>query len=86
MPVAGRALVLLAGMAVLVFFAPVAAETPRAERPIYSLGEKWVHADDVDELIRIEKDLCVFAASRGREIHLTRVRERALAAGGTRTG
>jgi uncharacterized caspase-like protein len=45
---------------------------PRAERPTYSLGEKWIRNDGVYELIRIEDDRYIFSAGRDREIHLTR--------------
>jgi uncharacterized caspase-like protein len=45
---------------------------PRAERPTYTLGEKWVRSDGVYDLIRIEKDLYIFASAGGSEIHLTK--------------
>jgi len=48
------------------------AQKPRAERPTYSLGDKWIRSDGVYDLIRIEKDLYVFAADGGREVHLTK--------------
>ena len=32
----------------------VAADTPRAERPTYAVGDRWVRNDGVYELIRIE--------------------------------
>jgi hypothetical protein len=44
----------------------------RAERPTYSLGEKWIRDDGVYELIRIENDRYIFAAGPGQEIHLTK--------------
>jgi hypothetical protein len=47
-------------------------ETPRAERPTYAVGDKWVRSDGVYDLVRIENDLYVFAAEGGREIHMTR--------------
>ncbi len=49
---------------------PALAQKPRAERPTYALGEKWIRNDGVYDLIRVEKDLYVFAADGGREIHL----------------
>ena len=45
---------------------------PRAERPTYALGEKWIRNDGVYELIRIEGDRYIFSAGPDREIHLTR--------------
>jgi hypothetical protein len=45
---------------------------PRAERPTYTLGEKWIRSDGLFELIRIEKDSYVFSARSGWEIQLTR--------------
>ena len=66
------AVVLLAGLALLSSPTPTAAQTPRAERPTYAVGEKWIRSDGVYDLIRIEKDLYIFAAVGGREIHLTK--------------
>jgi hypothetical protein len=59
-------LILLAG--------PLAAlgQTPRAERPTYSLGERWIRSDGIFDLIRIENGIYVFAADGGREIHLNK--------------
>jgi hypothetical protein len=48
------------------------AGQPRAERPTYSVGEKWIRTDGTYELVRIEKDVYIFSASPGQEIHLTR--------------
>jgi len=45
---------------------------PRAERPTYSLGDKWVRYDGSYELVRIENDRYVFATGPSAEIHLTR--------------
>jgi hypothetical protein len=45
---------------------------PRAERPTYTLGEKWIRNDGVYELIRIENDRYIFSAGPGQEIHLTK--------------
>ncbi len=51
----------------------IAAESsPRAERPTYSLGEKWIRNDGVYELIRIVGDRYIFSAGSGREIHLSK--------------
>jgi hypothetical protein len=51
---------------------PVTAQKPRAERPTYAVGEQWVLKDGVYEVVRVDKDRYVFAASAGREIHLTK--------------
>jgi len=45
---------------------------PRAERPTYTLGEKWIRGDGVFELIRVEKDRYVFSARPKWEIHLSK--------------
>jgi uncharacterized caspase-like protein len=45
---------------------------PRAERPTYALGEKWIRNDGLFELIRIEKDLYVFSARPKWEIVLSK--------------
>jgi hypothetical protein len=66
------ALVLLAGLALLVSAPPALAQKPRAERPSYALGERWIRQDGVYELIRIERDLYIFSAGAGGEVHLTR--------------
>ena len=47
-------------------------EPPRAERPTYTLGDKWIRDDGVYDLTRIDRDLYIFAATGGREIHLTK--------------
>jgi hypothetical protein len=52
--------------------ASLAAATPRAERPTYTLGEKWLRSDGAYELIRIEDGRYVFAAGPGQEVHLTK--------------
>ena len=49
-----------------------AAEKPRAERPTYTLGEKWLRDDGAYELVRIEDDRYVFAVGPDQEIHLTK--------------
>ncbi|HEX7213975.1 MAG TPA: caspase family protein, partial [Methylomirabilota bacterium] len=52
--------------------APASAQAPRAERPAYSVGDKWIRSDGAYDLIRIENGRYVFAADGGREVHLTR--------------
>src|SRR5215813_166694 len=49
-----------------------AQSRPRAERPTYALGEKWIRNDGVYELVRISDDRYIFSAGLDREIHLTR--------------
>ena len=55
---------------------PVEAAPPsdkiRAERPVYQVGDKWVRTDGAYELVRINKDVYVFAAGAGNEFHLTK--------------
>ena len=60
-------LVLLAGA-----IAPAWAQAPRAERPSYTVGDRWIRSDGAYDLIRIENARYVFAADGGREVHLTR--------------
>jgi hypothetical protein len=45
---------------------------PRAERPTYTLGEKWIRSDGLFELIRNEKDVYIFSARPKWEIQLTK--------------
>jgi hypothetical protein len=50
-----------------------AAQAPRADRPTYAIGDKWVRDDATYDLVRIDKDVYVFSARRSkREVHLTR--------------
>ncbi len=48
------------------------AQKLRAERPTYAVGDKWIRSDGVYDLIRIEKDMYIFAAEGDREIHMTK--------------
>ncbi len=48
------------------------AQAPKAERPTYAVGDKWIRSDGAYDLIRIENGRYVFAADGGREVHLTR--------------
>jgi hypothetical protein len=43
---------------------------PRAERPTYTVGEKWIRSDGVYELIRIEDGRYIFAAGVDLQMHL----------------
>ena len=45
---------------------------PRAERPTYALGDRWIRNDGVWEVIRVEPDFYVFSKAPGEEIHLTK--------------
>ncbi|MBI2153938.1 MAG: hypothetical protein HYU24_09565, partial [Candidatus Rokubacteria bacterium] len=63
---------LLAGCATLPGGSGPATPKPRAERPTYTLGERWVRYDGVYELVRIEGDRYVFAAGPYSEVHLTK--------------
>ena len=48
------------------------AQTSRAERPTYQVGDKWIRSDGTYQLTRIDKDVYVFVAGRGNEVHLSR--------------
>lgn len=67
-----RFAILFAVLALALCPAPAGAETPRAERPTYRVGDRWIRNDGTYELTRIEKDLYVFSAGSGNEIHLTK--------------
>ena len=69
----------VSGLAPMVLFAllvcpgPAAAQpNPKAERPTYTLGEKWIRSDGLYELTRVEKDRYVFSLRPKWEIHLTK--------------
>ncbi len=65
----------LLALAILTLLAcptPASAQKPRAERPTYALGEKWIRSDGVYDLIRIDKDIYVFAQGPSRQVHLSR--------------
>jgi len=49
-----------------------AADKPRAERPAYNVGDKWIRTDGIYVLVRIDKDIYVFSAGSGKEFHLSR--------------
>jgi hypothetical protein len=49
------------------------AQTPRADRPTYAVGDTWLRDDGAYELVRIDRDVYVFSARNSkREVHLTR--------------
>jgi len=49
-----------------------AADKPRAERPVYNVGDKWIRTDGIYVLVRIDKDMYVFSAGGGKEFHLSK--------------
>ncbi len=67
-------LIRVAAVALTVFVVslPVRAQTPPAELPTYTVGDQWILKDGLYDLIRIEKDRYIFAASAGRQIQLTK--------------
>jgi Caspase domain len=67
LPIAILALLVLGGAV-----AVASAQSPRAERPTYTVGDKWIRSDGAYDLIRIDNGRYVFAADGGREVHLTR--------------
>lgn len=66
-----HALALLAAFALLTSSTFVEAQNPPAERPIYTLGERWIRSNGVYDLIRIENGQYVFAADVDRQVHVT---------------
>jgi hypothetical protein len=62
---------LMVAFAVLTPSILVEAQNPRVERPVYTLGERWIRSDGVYDLIRIENGRYIFAAGVDRQIHLT---------------
>ena len=64
-------MVLLSAFALLTSSTLVEAQKPRAERPTYTLGERWSRSDGVYDLIRVEDGRYIFAAGVDRQIHLT---------------
>gem|GEM_PF-933438 len=69
---AARVALLTALWLTLLGGSPVWAQAPKAERPTYTVGDKWIRSDGAYDLIRIENGRYVFAADGGREVHLTR--------------
>ncbi|HEX9869751.1 MAG TPA: hypothetical protein VGC99_14365 [Candidatus Tectomicrobia bacterium] len=63
--------IFLVAVWLLITVAVAAAEVPRAERPTYALGERWIRNDGVYDLIRVEDGRYIFAAGVDRQIHLT---------------
>ena len=62
----------IAGLLVLSGALSAWAQAPKADRPAYSVGDKWIRSDGAYDLIRIENGRYVFAADGGREVHLSR--------------
>ena len=48
------------------------AQSARAERPTYTVGDEWALKDATYRLARIEKNVYIFTADGDREIRLTR--------------
>jgi len=69
-PVAGAILALV--LALAGFITHAAGQTATADRPTYSVGDRWIRSDGAYDLIRIDGGRYVFAADGGREVHLTR--------------
>ena len=63
---------LIAALSLLLSSVPSLAQTPRAERPTYAIGDKWILGMGVFDLIRIENDVYVFSNEKAREIRLTK--------------
>jgi hypothetical protein len=63
---------LLAVCALAAAAMPAAAQKPRAERPTYALGETWLRNDGAYALVRIDRNVYIFSAGAGREVHLTK--------------
>ncbi len=66
------ALVLIAALGAGAVPSSALAQKSKAERPVYTVGEKWIRSDGVYDLIRIEGDRYVFAAEGGHEVRLTK--------------
>src|SRR5258705_3245282 len=62
----------IAGLLVLSAAHSAGAQAPKADRPTYAVGDKWIRRDGAYDLIRIENGRYIFAADGGREVHLTR--------------
>lgn len=62
----------LAGLTLALCTGAALAQKPRAERPTYKIGDKWLLASGSCQLTRIERDVYIFSAGRGNEIHLTK--------------
>jgi hypothetical protein len=62
----------IVGLLVLSAAHSVWGQAPKADRPTYAVGDKWIRSDGAYDLIRIENGRYVFAADGGREVHLTR--------------
>ena len=62
----------IAGLLVLSGALSAWAQAPKANRPTYAVGDKWIRSDGAYDLIRIENARYVFAADGGREVHLSR--------------
>src|SRR5262245_52068492 len=66
-----HAVMLLAAFALLTSRPLVEAQKLQAERPIYTVGERWIRSDGVYDLIRVEDGRYIIAAGVDQQIHLT---------------
>ena len=64
--------ILLVGLALLSSPSLAKAQKPRADRPTYAVGDRWIRSDGAYDLLRIENDRYIFVGPNRREIHLTR--------------
>jgi hypothetical protein len=71
-PVRGAGAGLIVALVLALGCTSAPAQEPRAERPTYSVGDQWLLKDGVYDLIKVEKDRYIFAASAGRQIHLSK--------------
>src|SRR6185369_16241631 len=62
----------LAALSLLLAVAGLAEAQPRAERPTWQGGDRWVRSDGVWDLVRIENDQYVFASGPGAELRFTK--------------
>src|SRR5439155_14368 len=69
---AALALCVASGSALRLVPGASAADKPRAERPVYKVGDKWIRTDGIYVLVRIDKDVYVFSAGGGKEFHLSK--------------
>ena len=60
------AICVLTASALRLVVAASAADKPRAERPVYRVGDKWIRTDGIYVLVRIDKDVYVFSAGGGQ--------------------
>ena len=62
----------LAALPLLLAVAGLAEAQPRAERPTWQVGDRWVRSDGVWDLVRVDNDQYVFASGAGAEFRFTK--------------